>query len=290
MLLIGSHVSMKAPDYLLQSVKDALDYNANTFMFYTGAPQNTKRKPIEDLKIEEAKQLMKENNIDILNIVVHAPYIINLANTIKPETFEIAVSFLQEEIKRVEQINAKYLVLHPGSHVNTSEEIGLNQIVKGLNQIVNDNVYICLETMAGKGSELGYTFEHIKYIIDNVENNSMLRVCLDTCHIHDAGYDIVCDLDSVIEEFDRIIGLDRLAIIHVNDSKNDRGARKDRHENIGYGKIGFEALSSVIHHDKFKDKVKILETPWYEGKPFYKKEIEMLKNNKFEEGFLDNEI
>lgn len=290
MLLIGSHVSMKAPDYLLQSVKDALDYNANTFMFYTGAPQNTRRKPIEDLKVDEAIELMKKNNIDFSNVIIHAPYIINLANTTNPATFEIAVSFLQEEIKRVEAMKAKYLVLHPGSHVNTSEEIGLNQIVNGLNQISNDSVYICLETMAGKGSELGYAFEHIKYIMDNVKDNSMLRVCLDTCHVHDAGYDIVDELDSVIEEFDSVIGLDKLAVIHVNDSKNIRGARKDRHENIGYGNIGFDALAAVIHHEKFKNIVKILETPWYDGKPYYKKEIEMLKNKLYEEGFLDNEI
>ncbi len=290
MLYIGSHVSMQAPDYLLQSVKDALSYKANTFMFYTGAPQNTKRKPVSELKVKEAQALMKEFNLDFSKIIVHAPYIINLANTTKKETFEIAVSFLNEEIKRVEEIGAKYLVLHPGSHVKAGEEVGLKQIVNGLNQIKNDNVFICLETMSGKGSELGRTFEEIKYIIDHVEDNSMLRVCFDTCHVHDAGYDIINNLDGVIAEFDRIIGLDRLAVIHVNDSKNERGASKDRHENLGYGKIGFDTIAKVIHHPCFEGIVKILETPWYEGKPYYKKEIEMLRSQKYEEGFLDNEL
>lgn len=290
MLYIGSHVSMQNPDYLLQAVKDALSYEANTFMFYTGAPQNTKRKPVSELKVKEAKALMEEANLDFSKVIVHAPYIINLANTTKAATFEIAVSFLNEEIERVKEIGAKYLVLHPGSHVGAGEDIGLKQIVNGLNQIKNDKVYLCLETMSGKGSELGKTFEEIKYIIDHVDDNSMLKVCFDTCHVHDAGYDIIDDLDGVISEFDRIIGLERLALIHVNDSKNERGAHKDRHENLGYGKIGFAALNKLIHYPAFEGIIKILETPWYEGKPYYKKEIAMLRQQKYEEVFLDNEL
>lgn len=292
MLYIGSHVSMSAPNYLIQAVEDALSYNANTFMFYTGAPQNTVRKRIDELKVEEAKQLMKDNGIDIKNIVVHAPYIINLANTLKPETFELAVSFLKKEIERVAAIGAQYLVLHPGSHVKAGSEIGLKQIVKGLNEVLDKDstVYICLETMAGKGSELGKSFEELKYIIDNVENNHLLMVCLDTCHIHDAGYDIKNNFEGVLEEFDKIIGLARLKVIHINDSKNIQGAAKDRHANIGYGQIGFEALNNVVNHSKLANVIKILETPWYEKKPYYKKEIEMLRNQKFEEGFLENEI
>lgn len=292
MLYIGSHVGLSAPDYLLGSVKEALSYDANTFMFYTGAPQNTRRKEISELKVDEAKALMKENNIDVSKIVVHAPYIINLANTTKPETFELATSFLKKEIDRVSEIGASYLVLHPGSHVNAGVDKGLEQIVKGLNMVLEEdsNVFICLETMSGKGSELGKTFEEIKYIIDNVTHNHLLKVCLDTCHIHDAGYDIINNLDGVLNEFDEVIGLDRLAVIHINDSKNEQGASKDRHENLGYGYIGFEALNKIVNHHQLDNVIKILETPWYENKPYYKKEIEMLRNQSFENGYRENEI
>lgn len=243
-MIIGSHVSMAGKEMLLGSVKEALSYGANTFMFYTGAPQSTARKPISQLRVDEAKELMKENGIDINNVVVHAPYIINLGNTIKEETYELAVRFLKEEIQRCEAIGATRLVLHPGSHVKAGEEVGLDKIVEGLNEVLTDsqNVKIALETMAGKGSELGRTFEQIKYIIDHVEKSHLLGVCLDTCHIHDAGYDL-SDFDTILNEFDRIIGLNRLLVVHVNDSKNVRGAHKDRHENIGYGYIGL----SLIH-------------------------------------------
>lgn len=289
MLYIGSHVSMSSPDYLLGSVKEAISYGANALMVYTGAPQNTIRKNTDDLCVSEAMQLMDENNIKHENMIVHAPYIINLANTTKPSTFELATSFLKVELERVKAIKAKYLVLHPGAHVQAGEEVGLKQIVKGLNQVLADDndVIICLETMAGKGTELGYTFEQIKYIIDHVEKNHLLGVCLDTCHICDAGYDIVNDLDGVLKQFDEIIGLDRLHVIHINDSKNACGAKKDRHENIGCGHIGFDTLSKVVHHPLLDDKVKILETPWYENKPPYKKEIAMLKNQAFEDGFRE---
>ena len=284
-MIIGSHVSMAGKEMLLGSVKEALSYGANTFMFYTGAPQSTARKPISQLRVDEAKELMKENGIDINNVVVHAPYIINLGNTIKEETYELAVRFLKEEIQRCEAIGATRLVLHPGSHVKAGEEVGLDKIVEGLNEVLTDsqNVKIALETMAGKGSELGRTFEQIKYIIDHVEKNHLLGVCLDTCHIHDAGYDL-SDFDAIIEEFDRIIGLDRLLVVHVNDSKNPKGAHKDRHENIGYGYIGFDNLCKVVHHPKLKDVPKILETPYIEKIAPYKEEIEMLKNQNFNNG------
>ncbi len=284
-MIIGSHVSMKGKDMLLGSVKEALSYGANTFMFYTGAPQNTARKPISELRVDEAKTLMKENSIDINNVVVHAPYIINLANTVKAETYELAVRFLKQEIERCEQIGAKRLVLHPGSHVKAGEEVGLNQIVKGLNEVLKDGqkVRIALETMAGKGSELGKTFEEIRYIIDHVEKNELLGVCLDTCHIHDGGYDLN-DFDKVLDNFDKIIGLDRLLVIHVNDSKNVKGAHKDRHENIGYGHIGFDVLNYIVHHEKLKNVPKILETPYIDGEAPYQKEIEMLKNQTFNNG------
>lgn len=284
-MIIGSHVSMTGKDMLLGSVKEALSYGANTFMFYTGAPQNTARKPISQLKIEEAKSLMKDSGIDINNVVVHAPYIINLGNTIKEETYQLAVRFLKEEIERCEAIGATRLVLHPGSHVKAGDELGLDKIVEGLNEVLTDsqNVKIALETMAGKGSELGRTFHQIKYIIDHVEKNHLLGVCLDTCHIHDAGYDLN-DFDAILEEFDSIIGLERLIVIHVNDSKNERGAHKDRHENIGYGYIGFDNLCKVVHHPKLKDVPKILETPYINKIAPYKEEILMLKNQTFNNG------
>lgn len=285
MLKIGSHVSMNGKEMMLGSVKEALSYGATTFMFYTGAPQNTARKPISQLRVEEAKALMEENNMNIDDIVVHAPYIINLANTIKPETFDLAVSFLKQEIERCEAIGASRLVLHPGSHVKAGDEAGLEQIVKGLNMVLkpDQKVRIALETMAGKGSELGRTFDQIQYMIENVEYNELLGVCLDTCHLNDAGYDL-SQFDELLEEFDEKIGLDRLLVVHVNDSKNERGAHKDRHENIGYGHIGFEILNKVVHHPKLKDVPKILETPYIDGKAPYKEEIEMFKNQTFNSG------
>lgn len=279
---IGSHVSMSAPDFVLGSVKEALSYDANAMMIYSGAPQNTRRQPISKLKIEEAQQLMQEHGLQMADMIVHAPYIINLANTIKPETFEIAVEFLAKELDRVSKIGARYLVLHPGSHVKAGEDIGLEQIVKGLNEAMKDidNVYIALETMAGKGSELGYRFEQLKYIIDHCEKSEYLRVCMDTCHMHDAGYD-VADFDALLDEFDRVVGLDRLVCIHLNDSKNIVGAKKDRHANLGHGEIGFETLCKIANHPKVANVVKILETPYIEGKPPYRAEIEMLRKQQF---------
>lgn len=283
MLKIGSHVGMSGKEMMLGSVKEALSYNANTFMFYTGAPQNTRRKKMEELRVEEAKALMIEKGINLDDIVVHAPYIINLGNTIKEETFELAVDFLKQEIERVEYIGVKKLVLHPGSHVKAGEELGLDQIVKGLNEVLTPemNVKIALETMAGKGSELGKSFKEIKYIMDHVEHSDKLGVCLDTCHLHDAGYDLT-KFDEILEEFDEIIGIDKILVMHINDSKNERGASKDRHENLGYGYIGFETLNKIVHHPKLENIPKILETPYVEKVAPYKKEIEMLRNETFE--------
>jgi deoxyribonuclease-4 len=284
MLKIGSHVSMSGKKMMLGSVEEALSYGANTFMIYTGAPQNTARKPVGELKIEEALLAMDRAGIE--EIVVHAPYIINLGNSEKPETFELAVSFLREEIRRTDALKkARQIVLHPGAHVGAGEERGIAQIVKGLNEVITkeQNVQIALETMAGKGSECGRTFEQLAQIISGVTYNDKLSVCLDTCHINDAGYDVVNNFDGILEEFDKIVGLNRLKVIHLNDSKNPMGAKKDRHENIGFGYIGFEALSYIANHEALKDVPKILETPYVEGtagdkKAPYKYEIEMLRN------------
>lgn len=287
-MIVGSHVSMSAPDFVLGSVKDALAYGANAFMLYSGAPQNTRRQPISKLKIKEAYDLMNAHQIKKEHMIVHAPYIINLANTIKPETYEIAVSFLKQELERVEALGAKYLVLHPGSHVSAGEQIGLDSIVKGLDEamVASDNVYIALETMAGKGTELGYSFEQIAYIKSHVKKSEFIKVCMDTCHIHDAGYDLH-NFDEVLDEFDRIIGLEHLVCIHLNDSKNSNGARKDRHANLGFGEIGFDLLSYIAHHPKLESVPKILETPFVDGNAPYKYEIEMLKNNQFDENVMD---
>ncbi len=289
MLKIGSHVGMKAPKYFLGSVEEALSYNSTALMLYTGAPQNTKRKDLDELRIEEAHKLLNDNNIPLENVIVHAPYIINLGNTIKNETYQIAVEFLRTEINRSEKMGAKYIVLHPGSHVKEGAEVGINSIIKGLNEVLkkDDNIIICLETMAGKGSECGRTFEEIKQIIDGVTLSEKLGVCLDTCHIHDAGYDLT-QFDEVLNEFDEVIGLDKLKVIHINDSKNPIGASKDRHENIGYGYIGFETLNYIVNHEKLQNIVKILETPYVNKKPPYKTEIEMFKAQIFED-WIDEE-
>ncbi len=285
-MLLGSHVSMSGKKMLEAASMSAESYGANTFMIYTGAPQNTRRKKIEDLNIEAGRQHMEEHGIS--NIVVHAPYIINIANSEREGVFEHGVEFLQEEIIRTEHLGSKQIVLHPGSHVGTGVDRGIQSITEGLNEVLSSkqDVQIALETMAGKGSEVGRTFDELARIIDGVTNNDRLSVCFDTCHVHDAGYDIVNDFEGVIEEFDKTIGLDRIKVLHINDSKNERGAHKDRHENIGFGHIGFDALTRVINHPEFKDIPKILETPFVgpdkknRNAP-YKHEIEMIRNGRF---------
>lgn len=281
---LGSHVGMAGKEMFLASAKEAASYGANVFMLYTGAPQNTRRKDVEELNIEAGWEYAHAHGID--EIVVHAPYIINLANTVKPETYELAVEFLEKEIVRTAAMGSKVLVLHPGSHVNAGTEAGTAQIIKGLNTVLNqngDDVCIALETMAGKGSEIGRSFEELKAIYDGVEKKERLRVCFDTCHVNDAGYDLVNHYEDVFAEFDRIIGLDQIAVFHVNDSMNPLGAHKDRHANIGKGTIGYEALYRVVHDERFLEVPKILETPWLceEGSakktiPPYKEEIARL--------------
>lgn len=268
----------------LASAREAASYGANVFMLYTGAPQNTRRKEIFELNIDAGWEYAHEHGIN--EIVVHAPYIINLANTVKPETYELAVEFLEKEIVRTAAMKSRILVLHPGSHVNAGEQAGIAQIVKGLNTVLNqndDDVFIALETMAGKGSEIGRSFEELKAIYDGVDRKERLRVCFDTCHVNDAGYDIVNHYDDVFAEFDRVIGLEQIAVFHVNDSLNPLGAHNDRHANIGKGTIGYDTLHRLVHDETFANVPKILETPWLceEGSakktiPPYKEEIEWL--------------
>ncbi|RSL34501.1 deoxyribonuclease IV [Salibacterium salarium] len=291
-MLLGSHVSMSGNKMLLGSSEEAVSYGATALMIYTGAPQNTRRKAIEDLNIENGTAHMKENGID--SVVVHAPYIINIANTTKPETFRLGVDFLRSEVERTEAIGAKQIVLHPGAHVGAGPDVGIKKIIEGLNEVIdaNQDVQIALETMAGKGSECGRTFDELAAIIDGVTHNEKLSVCFDTCHTHDAGYDIINDLDNVLTAFDKTVGLDRLKVLHINDSKNERGAGKDRHENIGFGYIGFEALQTIVHHPSFDDIPKILETPYVgvekkDKKPPYKHEIDMLKTKQFNDNMKE---
>lgn len=286
-MLIGSHVSMSGKKMLEGSAEEAHQFGESTFMIYTGAPQNTRRKSINDLNIEKGHKVMEQYGLS--NIVVHAPYIINIGNTTKPEVYELGVNFLQNEIERTQALGAKDIVLHPGAHVGAGADKGINQIIKGLNEVLthDHDVRIALETMAGKGTEIGRSFEELARIIDGVTHNDRLSICFDTCHTHDAGYNIKNDFDGVLNEFDKIIGIDRIKVVHVNDSKNEQGAHKDRHENIGFGYIGFDALNNLVHHEAFKDIPKILETPYVgedkkNKKPPYRFEIEMLKSQIFD--------
>ena len=293
-LIIGSHVSYKNSDQLLGSVKEALSYGANTFMFYTGAPQNTMRGSIDLELRDRAYALMKENNIDIDKVIVHSPYIVNLANT---ENFDFSVSFLKKEVERCSILGIKYMVLHPGSAVNSSREEALTSISEGLNLILdnNYNVKILLETMAGKGNEVGKTFDELKTIIDNVKYKDKIGICLDTCHLNDAGYNIK-EFDYILDEFDKKIGIKYIGCIHVNDSKNILGSHKDRHENIGLGTIGFDNLINVIYNKKLENVPKILETPYVtkddnskdKEYPPYKYEIDMIRNKEFNNDLIRN--
>ncbi len=289
MLIIGSHVGFNKKTQLLGSLDEALSYGANTFMFYTGAPQNTARSQIEDELTLEALNKMKENNIDYSKVIVHAPYIINLCNE---EKFDFSVNFLTEELNRCNKLGVRYLVLHPGSHVGLGAQKGIYNIIKGLNMVLTNvkntnNVIILLETMAGKGTEIGSKQEEIKEIIDGVLDKEHIGVCLDTCHLSDGGYDIV-NFDNFLDEFDRLIGIEKIGCIHINDSKNIVASHKDRHENIGFGNIGFNTLINIIYNNRLENISKILETP-YVDKEFapYKFEIEMIKNKKFDNNLLE---
>ncbi len=284
MLYIGSHVSLKGKDMYLGSVLEALSYNANSFMVYTGAPQNTIRKSIEDLKIAEALKLIEENNILPSNIIVHAPYIVNLS-TEDEEKRQFAISFLTNEVLRTAKMGSYNMVVHPGNALKLS----LNEAIKNtafvLNKIIENtkdvDVRICIETMAGKGSEIGKTFEEVKQIIDLIDNKDRIGVCFDTCHVNDSGYDLVNNYEEVITKFDQLIGLEQIKVIHLNDSKNVCGAKKDRHENLGMGNIGFDTLIKICYDERFKNIPKILETPYIDGVAPYKDEIAMIRSKIF---------
>lgn len=286
-ILLGSHCKMSGKEMFLGSAKEAASYGANAFMVYTGAPQNTVRKAVSELRIDEGHAYMKEHGIQ--KLVIHAPYIINLGNTVKPEIYKLAKDFLAVEIERTIAMGSDTLILHPGSGVGAERQVAIKQIVDGLNEILTPdmNCSIALETMAGKGSEIGSSFEEIAAIIDGVKLSDKLSVCFDTCHVFDSGYDIVNNLDKVLDEFDRVVGKDRISVFHINDSKNGLGSHKDRHANIGDGSIGFEAICRVVYHPDFTAVPKILETPYVSDpddpekkNPPYKEEIARIRNYK----------
>lgn len=284
MIYLGSHVAMSGKEMFLGSVKEALSYGSNTFMVYTGAPQNSKRRPLDELRIPEAKELMKESGID--RFIVHAPYLINLGNSVNEETFKLGKEMLAVELDRAHEMGSDIMVLHPGSSVGAEPQAGIAKIIEGLDEVIKttENGLIALETMAGKGSELGRSFDELKDIFDGVKDNSRLRICIDTCHLNDAGYDVVNNFDGILNELDSKIGIDRIACVHINDSLNPLGAHKDRHANIGKGTIGLEALRYVVHHEKLEGLPMCLETPHIkdplnpkEGYAPYKEEIAMLR-------------
>ncbi len=296
MIKIGSHVNMSGDDMLLGSVKEALSYNANAMMIYTGAPQNTRRKAIDELKITEAHELLRKNDISLNDVIVHAPYIMNLASP-DSHKFQFAIDFLTSEIIRAYHIGAKQIVLHPGAHVGIGEEAAIKQIIRGLNEVIRNtktlDVKIALETMAGKGTEVGKTFEELAEILNGVTDNERLSICFDTCHTHDSSYNIKEDFNQVITEFDKVIGKEHISVFHINDSKNPLGARKDRHENIGFGYIGFNALNEIVHHVDFTNIPKILETPYIDiddkSFPPYLEEINNFRQKSFNKtGILTN--
>ena len=280
-MIIGSHVSF-GKDQLLGSAKMAASYGANTFMFYTGAPQNTIRADINADLIDKAKYFMQENNIDINNVICHAPYIINLANKEKVESWNFSIAFLKNEISRITKMGINYIVVHPGNALKLDKMEALANISEAINYIIDENTLpmILLETMAGKGSECGINLYELKEIYNNINLKDKVGFCLDTCHLNDSGVDIA-KFDDYLIEFDNEIGIDKIKCIHINDSKNIIGAHKDRHANIGFGTIGFDNLINVIYNPKLKDVPKILETPYINDYPPYKFEIDMIMSKKF---------
>lgn len=273
MLNIGCHLS--ASKGYLHMGEEAVSIGANTFAFFTRNPRGGSAKAIDPEDVKAFLEYAKAH--DFATLVAHAPYTLNACSA-KPETREFAHNTMRDDLMRMEYTPGQYYNFHPGSHVGQGVEVGIDLIVKQLNEVLTKDMTttVLLETMAGKGSEIGRSFEELKAIIDGVELDEKLGVCFDTCHTYDAGYDIVNDLDGVLDEFDAVLGLDRLKAIHMNDSKNPFASHKDRHEKIGDGSLGFDTMVKVINHPKLKGLPIILETPnELDG---YAHEIEMLRN------------
>ena len=255
--------------------KEILSIGGNTFQFFTRNPRGGSAKELDLDDINKFNEFSKENGIEV--ILAHAPYTINVCSD-KEETRRFGIDTMKDDLMRLDYINKSYYNFHPGSHVGQGVDVGINYIIDALNEILREdqNTIVLLETMAGKGSEVGRSFKEIKQIIDGVKLNSKLGVCLDTCHVYDAGYDILQNLDAVLDEFDRIIGLDRLKAIHINDTKNPFESHKDRHEKIGEGYLGNSAFEKIINNERLKDLPFYLETPnELDG---YEKEIAYLKS------------
>lgn len=285
-MLIGANVSMKGQGMFVGAVAEAQSYGATSLQFYTGAPQNTRRKAISAMRIPEGLAAMQAAGLS--HLVIHAPYIVNLGNTVKPENYPFAVQFMKEEVARADALHAFAMPFHPGADVGAGPAAAIAQIARGLNEIItaDQHVLIALETMAGKGTEVGRTFEELAAIIAQIDQPDKVAVTMDTCHMSDAGYNVKDDFDGVLNEFDHVVGLDKLAVVHVNDSKNPQGAHKDRHQNIGFGTLGFDCLNAIVHHPQLAGVPKILETP-YVGPdkahmvPPYGVEIGWLKRQQF---------
>lgn len=271
-MLFGAHISI-AKGYK-HAVKEALSIGANTMQFFTRNPRGSAAKALDPVDIKKANELCEKN--DFGPLVAHAPYTLNLAST-KAETVEFARMVLRDDLDRLKQIKVPYLVLHPGSHLGAGIEEGIKQIAQNLRDVVtaDEGVTILLEIMAGVGTEVGHTFEQLYDIMNFTEKPEKFGVCLDTCHMLGGGYDIIDDIDKVLLEFDKIVGLEKIKVIHINDSKFPLGSRKDRHANLGEGELGLDNIKNIINHPALKDKPFLLETPG--GLENYKKEIEILK-------------
>lgn len=275
MFTIGAHVSIAKG--FKKAAQISVDIGANTFQFFSRNPRGGNAKEFNEKDMVAFQKIREENNFG--KLLAHAPYTMNLAAA-NEDTYEFAKMVIREDVKRMDSIGVEYICFHPGSHVGGGVEEGTRKIIEGLNQAItgDENITVLLETMSGKGTEIGRSFEEIRAIIDGVEHNERIGVCMDTCHIFSAGYDIVNDLDGVLDEFDRVIGLDRLKTIHLNDSMMPFGKNKDRHAGIGEGEIGMKALLEVVNHPKLRDIPFFLETPYDdEG---HGREIAMLKENR----------
>lgn len=271
-ITIGSHLSM-AKGYAAMG-REAVRLGANTFAFFTRNPRGGNAKALDPQDVAALTQILAEHHFGTL--VAHAPYTLNLCSA-KPDVVSFARRALAEDIERMERLPGNYLNFHPGSHVGQGVERGIGLIAEGLNEalVPGQTTTVLLETMAGKGTEVGRTFEELERIIELVDHDELLGVCLDTCHVWDAGYDIVDDLGGVLDEFDRVIGLGHLKALHVNDSKNARGSHKDRHERIGHGHIGLDAFAAIVRDPRLAGLPMILETP---NKPAgYRYEIALLR-------------
>lgn len=281
-LIIGSHVSFLKDSELYGSVKEAILSNSNTFMFYTGPNQSATRSSINPELTLKARELMKENAINIDNVMVHAPFIINLANNKDERKYNFYITFMKSEIERCKSLGIKNLIFHPGSRTDLDIETALNNIVFGINAIMDgvNDFNLLIEFMSGKGTEIGNNINDFEYIMSNINCKNNIGVCLDTCHLNDSGIDL-SKFDEFINEFDLKIGIDKIKCIHINDSLNEIGSHKDRHANIGYGTIGFNNLIDIIYNNKLDGIPKILETPFVNGVSPYKYEIEMIRNKKF---------